>query len=93
MWSETPDLMNDSGNLSVAFNPVKFGNKKPAVNMWAETPDINADKENYDLSIETGIHLSGNINPELYAETPDMTAVYVENQIQSAKSMQVALAR
>ena len=30
---------------------------------------------------------------QMYAETPDMTAVYAEKQIQSAKRMQVALAK
>jgi hypothetical protein len=76
MWSETPDLFDDSETPSLEIESVTFNNMSPAIDMWAETPNLQTDNENHDVIIDSESRLVAGFDPEMYAETPDLNAVF-----------------
>ena len=72
MWSETPDLNDDTEAASVVIGPTTFKYSSPVVDMWAETPDLNTKNQVHGVNIDENPRLVQNFNPDMYAETPDL---------------------
>jgi hypothetical protein len=81
MWTETPNLDEQSGDKPAVTGPSTFKYSNPAVDMWAETPDLKAEGQLHDVKIDLNSRLVSNFIPEMYAETPDLNQAFAESQV------------